>query len=177
MYLALNHPDRKDMELFRVGTSRNELVAEFGQPVSTGVTPDGRKYEKFVFSKGYSSVAKLGRTVFHIVADVLTQGLWEVAATPLEMSLGGRKVAYELSYDKKGRVTQYALADAAPGRYDLARTKSPKKSRRIMLVSKPSHQSGKSIHQVTSEEIDLIRQQALSGIALNSGRTLLVSRK
>ena len=91
-----------------MGTTREVLLAEFGTPAGSGVTNDGRRYEKFVFNKGASSGAKTGRALIHVVADILTYGLWEVVATPTEKTLAANKVVYEVIYDKHGRVNQWA---------------------------------------------------------------------
>jgi hypothetical protein len=106
VYMAANQPGVKDVELLKVGTSRNLLIAEFGQPVSSGVDGDGREYDKFSFKQGYSSGAKVGRAVLHAVADVLTYGLWEVIGTPVEATFGGEEITYEVTYDRNDQIAQ-----------------------------------------------------------------------
>ncbi|MCK5192186.1 MAG: hypothetical protein KAQ71_00150 [Desulfobulbaceae bacterium] len=106
VYMAANQPGLKNVELLRVGTSRDLLISEFGEPVSSGVDGDGREYDKFSFVQGYSTGAKAGRAIFHIVADVLTHGLWEVLGTPLEATFDGDKITYEITYDRNDRIAQ-----------------------------------------------------------------------
>ncbi|NOR10465.1 MAG: hypothetical protein GQ541_03135 [Desulfovibrionaceae bacterium] len=106
VYMAANQPGLKNVELLRVGTSRDLLVSEFGEPVSSGVDGDGREYDKFSFVQGYSSGAKAGRVIFHVVADVLTHGLWELLGTPLEATFDGDKITYEITYDRNDRIAQ-----------------------------------------------------------------------
>lgn len=106
VYMAANQPGLKNVELLRVGTSRDLLVSEFGEPVSSGVDGDGREYDKFSFVQGYSTGAKVGRAVFHVVADVLTHGLWEILGTPLEATFDGDKITYEITYDRNDRIAQ-----------------------------------------------------------------------
>lgn len=106
VYMAANQPGVKDVELLTVGTSRNLLIAEFGQPVSSGVDGDGREYDKFSFRQGYSSGAKVGRAVLHAVADVLTHGLWELIGTPLEATFDGEDITYEVTYDRNDKIAQ-----------------------------------------------------------------------
>ncbi|MCB2183953.1 MAG: hypothetical protein KQH63_18150 [Desulfobulbaceae bacterium] len=130
VYMALNQHGNRSAELFKVGTTRSELIAEFGSPVVTGVTADGRKYEKFVFRKGYSTQARTGRALLHAVADVLTYGLWEVVATPTERSLGSSDVAYEVVYDARGRVNQWAKVKTASDLHHLQARSTPRRQHR-----------------------------------------------
>jgi len=106
VYMAATQPGQKNVELLRVGTNRDLLIAEFGEPVSSGVDGDGREYDKFSFVQGYSTGAKAGRAIFHVVADVLTHGLWEVLGTPLEATFDGDKITYEITYDRNERIAQ-----------------------------------------------------------------------
>jgi hypothetical protein len=49
---------------------------------------------------------KVGRTIAHGTADVMTLGLWEIVGTPTEATLNGHRVAYEVTYDANDRVEQ-----------------------------------------------------------------------
>ena len=106
VYMAAKQPDQKNVELFKVGTPRSLLLAEFGLPVASEIREDGKKYEVFSFVQGYSAGAKAGRAVFHGAADVLTLGLWEVIGTPTEGVFDGDTMAYEVRYDKNDRIDQ-----------------------------------------------------------------------
>ena len=106
VYMAAFQPGVKDVELLQVGTSREALIAEFGDPVASGVDGDGREYDKFSFTQGYSTGVKIGRAVFHAVADVLTHGLWEVLGTPLEATFDGEEITYEVTYDRNDKIAQ-----------------------------------------------------------------------
>jgi hypothetical protein len=106
VYMAANQPGLKDVELLKVGTSRDVLIAEFGMPVETGVDGDGREYDKFSFVQGYSTSVKMGRAALHVVADVLTHGLWEVIGTPLEATFDGEEITYEITYDRNDKIAQ-----------------------------------------------------------------------
>ena len=48
VFMAANQPDRKDVDLFVVGTPRNLLLAEFGQPIASRKR-DGRSFDLFNF--------------------------------------------------------------------------------------------------------------------------------
>ena len=108
VFMAAKQPNRKDTSLFSVGTSRNLLLAEFGNPV-VSEERDGKKYEIFSFIQGYSRGVKTGRALFHGAADFFTLGLWEFIGTPAEGILDGSEVAYEVSYDDKDQIEKVAL--------------------------------------------------------------------
>ena len=106
VYMAANQTGLKNVELLKVGTSREVLIAEFGMPAESGVDGDGREYDKFSFVQGYSTSAKMGRAALHVVADVLTHGLWELVGTPIEATFDGEEITYEITYDRDDRVAQ-----------------------------------------------------------------------
>lgn len=101
--MAASQPDQKDITLFAIGTSRSMLLAEFGEPALTEER-NGKTYEMFQFTQGYSSGAKAGRVLFHVAADVLTGGMWEIVGTPMEVVFDGNNLAFEVSYDKNNRI-------------------------------------------------------------------------
>lgn len=108
VFMAARQPNRKDTSLFKEGTPRSLLVAEFGAP-ATSEERNGKKYEIFKFTQGYSGPTKVGRALFHGTADVFSLGLWEVVGTPTEMILGGTEMVYEVSYDENNHVTTVNL--------------------------------------------------------------------
>ena len=105
VYMAAHQPSEKNVGLFKPGTPRGFLIAEFGQPVSSEVR-NGQKYEIFRFTQGYSGGAKAGRAFAEGVADVMTLGAAEVITTPVESIANGNVVAYEVSYDSNDYVVQ-----------------------------------------------------------------------
>lgn len=105
VFMAAKQPDKKNVDLFKMGTPRSMLLAEFGMPTVSELR-DGKKYEIYKFVQGYSAGAKAGRAVFHGAADVLTLGLWEVVGTPVEGTFSGDEMAYEVRYDDESRVDQ-----------------------------------------------------------------------
>ena len=101
--MAAHQPSRKDVDLLSPGIPRNMVLAELGQPVATE-TRSGKRVEVFSFVQGYRKGVRVGRTIGHATADVLTLGLWEVAGTPTEATLNGHRVAYEVTYDTSDRI-------------------------------------------------------------------------
>ena len=106
VFMAAKQPDKKNIELFKVGTPRSMLLAEFGLPTASEIREDGKKYEIYSFIQGYSTGAKAGRAVFHGAADVFTLGLWEVIGTPTEGVFDGDKMAFEVRYDSSNKIDQ-----------------------------------------------------------------------
>jgi hypothetical protein len=103
VFMAANQPQRKDVNVLDRGTFRNTVIAELGAPAYTEVK-EGKKCDVFSFVQGYSKGAKVGRTVFHGAADILTLGLWEVAGTPIEAIADGNEVKVEVFYDANDTV-------------------------------------------------------------------------
>lgn len=105
VFMAAKQPDKKDVSLFRVGTPRAMLLAEFGLPI-VAEERNGRKFEIYKFVNGYSTGAKAGRAVLHGTADILTFGLWEVVGTPTEGVFNGNENTFRVRYDKDDRVDE-----------------------------------------------------------------------
>ena len=103
--MAAKQPTAKNIELFKIGTPRDELIAEFGAPYISEVN-DGKQTEMFLFVQGYSKAVKTGRIIFHSVADVMTLGLWEIVGIPTEMIFNGNKMAFHVIYNENDYVDE-----------------------------------------------------------------------
>jgi hypothetical protein len=101
--MAAKQPGKKDLSLFSKGMPRSVIIAEFGEPVDVQ-KKDGKSVEVYKFVQGYSTGVKVGRSIFHAVADVFTLFLWEIAATPIEGMNEGDQVAYEVTFDAEQKV-------------------------------------------------------------------------
>ena len=108
VYMAAHQPSEKNIALFKVGTSRDALIAEFGVPVTSGVR-NGKKYEIYRFKQGYSQGAKTARALVEGTADVFTLGVTEVISTPVEAINDGDLQVYEVTYDSNDCVDQVIL--------------------------------------------------------------------
>ena len=104
VFMAAKQPDSKNIALFKEGTPRNMLLAEFGYPITE--IRDGKTYEIYTFKQGYSGGAKAARALFHGAADIMTLGLWELVATPTESIFNGTDMSFEVSYDDANRINQ-----------------------------------------------------------------------
>jgi hypothetical protein len=105
VHKAANQPGIKDVNLFSVGTSRDQLIAEFGSPINSEIK-DGKKVEIYKFVQGYSGGAKAGRAFFHGAADVVTLGLWELVGTPVEGAYSGDNMAFKVTFDQNDKVLE-----------------------------------------------------------------------
>jgi hypothetical protein len=105
VFMAAKQPDAKNIELFKTGTSRKALWAEFGPPLISEQT-NGQKVEIFTIIQGYSKLAKTGRAIFHGAADVFTLGLWEIIGTPTELFFDGTEMAFHVIYDENDQLEQ-----------------------------------------------------------------------
>ena len=108
VFMAANQPGKKDISLFKKGTPRGLLLAEFGLPAYEE-EKEGKRSEIFKFNKGYSKGAKVGRAFMHGAADVFTWGLWEVVGTPAEAAFDGNEMAYQVIYDENDKIETVIL--------------------------------------------------------------------
>ncbi len=108
VYMAAHQPSEKNISLFKVGTRRDVLIAEFGVPTSSEVK-NGKKFEIYRFTQGYSQGAKTARALAEGTADVFTLGITEVITTPVEAINDGNLTVYEVSYDNNECVDQVIL--------------------------------------------------------------------
>ena len=108
MVKATEQPGKKDISLFKVGTPRNLLLAEFGTPI-TSEERKGKRYEIFKFVQGYNKPTKTGRAIAHGGMDIVTFGLWELVATPTEAIFDGKEMAYQVRYDDNDIVDEVML--------------------------------------------------------------------
>ncbi len=108
VYMAAHQPSQKNEALFKVGTSRDALIAEFGVPATSG-TKNGKKYEIYRFTQGYSQGNKAARALVEGTADVFTLGVTEVITTPVEAINDGSLRVYEVTYDSNDCVDQVTI--------------------------------------------------------------------
>ncbi|WP_237412156.1 hypothetical protein [Acinetobacter nectaris] len=106
VFMAAKQPDKKNVSLLAAGMPRAMIMGEFGTPVSTEKRSDNTRVDVYSFKQGYSKSAKIGRSLFHGVADVATLGLWEVVATPTEAAFDGKYIAFQVTYDASDRIIE-----------------------------------------------------------------------
>lgn len=101
--MATKQPDAKNLDILTKGTPRAFVLGELGQPTTTELK-DGLRTDVFNFTQGYLKGTKVGRAIFHGLADIFTCGLWEAASTPAEAIFDGTKVAYQVEYDSSDKI-------------------------------------------------------------------------
>lgn len=99
VFMAANQPDKKDLSVLAAGTPRARLLAEFGQPISSRLQGE-RRIDLFSFVQGYRKEVKAARAMGHGVVDIATVGLWEFAGTSAETVLDGKKLSFEVTYNR-----------------------------------------------------------------------------
>lgn len=107
-FMAAKQPEKRDIDLLQPGTTRVQLISEFGAPVVSEFK-DGKRYEIFKFVQGYSTGAKAGRAFFHGAANVVTLGLWELIGTPTEITFSGDEMAFQVKYDDNDVAEEIAI--------------------------------------------------------------------
>ncbi|MCG7755136.1 MAG: hypothetical protein LZF63_00545 [Nitrosomonas sp.] len=108
VFMAAKQPEKKDVSLLKEGTSRAMLISEFGAPLISEYR-NGKRFEIFKFTQGYSTGAKAGRAFLHGAANVVTLGLWELVGTPTEITFSGDDMAFQVRYDENDMVDEIAL--------------------------------------------------------------------
>jgi hypothetical protein len=63
--------------------------------------------DSYRFVQGYSKGQKAGRALLHGAADMVTVGVWEIAAMPAEGYFSGKEFACEVLYDEQDRVVKW----------------------------------------------------------------------
>ena len=102
---ATQGPESRDFSICEKGTPRYEVLAELKAPIETATTKDGRKYDIFKFMQGQHGAVKAGKAMAYGGAAVLTLGLSELIASPLEGAAGkGAEIKVRVIYDEEDRV-------------------------------------------------------------------------
>ena len=99
VFMAANQPDKKDLTVLAAGTPRSRLLEEFGQPLSSRLQGE-KRIDLFSFVQGYEKGVKAARAFGHGVGDVATVGLWEFAGTSTETVFDGKKLSFEVTYNR-----------------------------------------------------------------------------
>jgi hypothetical protein len=101
--MAANQPSKVDEGVLTAGMPRNAILAELGAPITTDTT-NGKRTDLISYTQGTGTGWKVGRAVFHGIADVATIFLWELIATPIETIWGKKDKSVQVVYDAKGNV-------------------------------------------------------------------------
>lgn len=98
--MASRQPGYTDLNVLRQGTSRGEIIAALGPPITSEKDKNGNLVEHYQFKQGYKTGTKVLRVIFHIAADVVTLFLWEIVGMPIEMTFDGNQTTVTTTYDE-----------------------------------------------------------------------------
>lgn len=150
VYMATKQPDKKNLDVFTVGTPRSLVIAEIGQPQATEIR-DGKRVDVFSFVQGYSKGVRAARAIWHGVADIFTLCIWEIVGTPTEAIFTGEKVAYEVTYDARDKVEKTVTVSVIHKKKEVttqpsqeAKGEPPKEIKVEPRVERPKEETGKT---------------------------------
>ncbi len=104
-FMAGQRSTYRDARVIQVGAERAEVEDRLGPPDLVVPLDDGAARAVYkVDPHAHPRWARNAAVVGHLVADVLTFGLWEIVGTPLELAAQDRPVTYLVHYGKDGRI-------------------------------------------------------------------------
>jgi len=86
--MAISGDENPNLAVCTEGSTRLEIERELGAPKTTELYDDGTYQCTYEYELGDEPSA--GRAAGHAALDVLTFGIWEIAGTPTELSMGDR---------------------------------------------------------------------------------------
>ena len=99
---------RGDVSVIQDGVSRSNVIAELGQPDSFSKTESGGYDDRYTLDPdAHRTWLRTGTVLFHLGADVMTLGLWELVGTPYELAVRDRAVTYHLAYNPDGKLVTF----------------------------------------------------------------------
>lgn len=102
---AVHQPKAKDLSVLDVGTSRDRVLLELGQPVVSEKNADGNQMDYFKFIQGQHGAAKAGKGLLYGALAVGTLGLSEIVTNPVEGTAGaGKEMQVKVTYDPQNMV-------------------------------------------------------------------------
>ncbi len=101
VFMAADGGEEYNYSLLKEGTPREAILASFGDPKSSEAREDGRIVDTYVLEEGNKS--RPGIAAAHLVMDLATLGLWEIAGTIMEAN-EGRDITYEITYNPDGKI-------------------------------------------------------------------------
>ena len=102
---ALNKPAEKDYDVLEVGTDRDLVRAELGQPMAAA---GGGNCDIFSFEEGSGGLKYLRAAGYSLLA-LGTLGISEMVTNPVEASVGNDKVRVRVCYDAQQSVSYSEL--------------------------------------------------------------------
>lgn len=102
---AVQQPKAKDLSVLEVGTSRDRVLVELGQPVVSEKDANGKQTDFFKFIQGQHGAAKAGKGILYGALAITTLGLSEIVTNPVEGTAGaGKEMQVKVTYDAQNNV-------------------------------------------------------------------------
>jgi hypothetical protein len=103
--MAASRSTYRDTGILQIGADRMVVLKELGPP-DASMKLENRGYKDIykIDPEAHRTGSKGAAVAGHLVADVLTLGLWEVVGTPLELAAQDRPVTFLLKYDAEGKL-------------------------------------------------------------------------
>jgi hypothetical protein len=136
--MVTQQSSQKDLSVLHVGSQRQAVVTELGNPAYT-ISYSSGTYDAYVFCQGtYSVGEKAARIAFHSTADLFTAGLWEIVGIPVEQAASGELIKVWVNYGADNKIVKLEnldLRDALPPglSHDEAMPQDTEKPRRQWL--------------------------------------------
>jgi hypothetical protein len=93
-----------DPAIIQVGADRAVIESTFGSPDMTAAMGNGdTKVIYKIDPDAHRAVTRNAAVAGHVVADVLTLGLWEAVGTPMELAAQDRMTTYIVIYGPEGK--------------------------------------------------------------------------
>lgn len=94
-----------DPAMMQVGADRMVIEQTFGPPNMTASLDKGKTKAVYkIDPNAHSSGARGAAVAGHLVADVLTLGLWEAVGTPLELAAQDKFTTYIIVYGTDNKI-------------------------------------------------------------------------
>lgn len=98
-YLEATRPEYKDPSVIHVGAQRSDIIASLGTPVDSYKTGDSDVDVFKLDPNGRKPGTKVAVGAVNVTADILTLGLWEAVATPVELATQHKLTDYIVTYN------------------------------------------------------------------------------
>ncbi len=110
--MALSGKEEMNTSILYPGVPREAVISRIGEPESSVADKEGNYIDTYTIVKGNEPSST--RAVVHGTLDVLTVGLWELMATPIEV-LEGVETSSQIViyYDSEERIKEIQSTDTA----------------------------------------------------------------
>lgn len=108
--MALSGKEEMNTSILYPGVPREAVILRLGEPEHSAIDEEGNYIDTYTRIKGNQPSST--RAVVHGTLDVITLGLWEVLATPIEIVEGVEtKSQFVIYYDAEERIKEIQSTD------------------------------------------------------------------